>query len=61
MIAPFITPEQIREMARAAYAADHPRDSHGMNPWVPALKDWLDEFDRLERHDRQIEKRVIAA
>lgn len=61
MTDPIITPEQIRDLARAAYAADQKRDSHGMNPWAPALADWLDEFDRLERSERQIAKRAVPA
>lgn len=61
MIAPIITPEQIRDLARAAYTAGRARDSHAMNPGAPALADWLDEFDRLERHERQIAKRAVPA
>lgn len=61
MTGPIVTPEQIRDRARAAYTAGRPRDSHGMNPGAPALADWLDEFDRLERLEQQIAKRAVLA
>lgn len=29
-----------------AFNAGRTRDSHNMNPWAPALADWLAGFDR---------------
>ena len=33
----------------AAFNAGRPRDSHNMNPWAPALPDWLAGYDHAER------------
>jgi hypothetical protein len=40
-----ISRDTIRARARVAFERGAGRDSHGMNPGAPALRDWLDEYD----------------
>ena len=36
----------IRQRGADAFNAGRDRDSHNMNPWAPALVDWLAGFDQ---------------
>lgn len=40
--------DHIKAKARANFAAGRKRNEHGMNPWAPALKTWLAEWDRCK-------------
>lgn len=35
------------ERGAAAALAGRPRDSHGMNPWAPAVPDWQAGYDSV--------------
>jgi hypothetical protein len=39
-----VSREVIRAKGRAAFLRGDSLDSHGMNPWAPALEDWRDAY-----------------
>ncbi len=45
MCEPIFKRETMRQRGIDAHAAGRPRDDHNMNPWAPALPDWLEGWD----------------
>lgn len=43
---PIISRATMRARGAAAFTSGRSRDSHSMNPWAPALPDWLEGFDQ---------------
>lgn len=51
-----VTPEIMRQRGADAYDRGATVDDHGMNPWVPAVKDWQDGW--LNRRAQDLAERA---